>query len=211
MFSLMQLLLTFTIGFVGFSSQCVMTIGMQKEKSATASLVRQSLCPVFALLWQGLFFPDESLSWTSFAGFCTILLGLAVTVVFKAFRESSHKPKLYYSHVQSEEKPETQDMQEDGTPSKLDHTQCLPSLARDSRDPALNVLGKRSFFDEAPGVDRENEMIELLQKEGFSRRQAVLALEEVGWSSPKAALDILLDCKYGDAALQRSGDTVEDR
>ena len=39
-----------------------------KEKSATASLVRQSLCPVFALLWQGLFFPKDALAWTSFAG-----------------------------------------------------------------------------------------------------------------------------------------------
>ena len=83
-----QLLLALVIGAVGFSSQCAMTIGMQKngwrccrcdssccgswcsyeEKSATASLVRQSLCPVFALVWQGLFFPEERLSWTSFAG-----------------------------------------------------------------------------------------------------------------------------------------------
>ena len=32
MFGLMQLLLVLTIGFMGFSSQCAMTIGMQKDK-----------------------------------------------------------------------------------------------------------------------------------------------------------------------------------
>ena len=39
-----------------------------QEKSATASLIRQSLCPVFAMLWQPLCFPEDQLSWTSFAG-----------------------------------------------------------------------------------------------------------------------------------------------
>lgn len=82
-----QLSLSLAIGFTGFASQVAMTKGMQQEKSATGSLVRQSLCPIFALLWQWLCFPQDVLAWTSFAGFGTILLGLTVTVVAKAYRE----------------------------------------------------------------------------------------------------------------------------
>ena len=63
-----ELGLGLAIGFTGFLSQVAMTKGMQREKSATGSLVRQSLCPIFALLWQWLCFPEDVLEWTSFAG-----------------------------------------------------------------------------------------------------------------------------------------------
>lgn len=92
LFSRPQMVLGLMIGFTGFVSQIAMTKGMQKEKSATASLIRQSLCPIFALAWQALFFPADVLGWTSFAGFGTILMGLMVTVTAKACREREPPP-----------------------------------------------------------------------------------------------------------------------
>ena len=39
------------------------------------------------------------------------------------------------------------------------------------------------FFLSRPGQDREDQMVETLQSDGFSRRQAELALADVQWSS----------------------------
>lgn len=116
LFSRPQLAIALAIGTAGFLSQMAMTKGMQKEKSATSSLVRQSLGPVFALLWQGLFFPTDALTWSTFAGFGTILLGIIVTVVAKAYREEA--PQTYVSVEPKEElernKEEPEDVNESG-------------------------------------------------------------------------------------------------
>lgn len=139
LFSRQQLAVALGIGFCGFASQVAMTKGMQKEKSATASLIRQSLCPVFAMLWQPLCFPEDQLSWTSFAGFGTIMLGLLVTVVAKAFREPT---TTKYTEVAG--KDEGASVRNDD--SKVDEDDS-------------NVYGKRSF-PESPVGGLENEIIE---------------------------------------------------
>ncbi|CAJ1427636.1 unnamed protein product [Effrenium voratum] len=183
LFTRSELVMNVAVGALGFFSQCAMTKGMQKEKSATASLVRQSLCPCFALLWQLCFFPEDRLGWTSLAGFATILLGLAVTVTCKAFREQRAAGETY-GHLASEKN-------EDSPPASTD---CCAVVA-EAAD-AQAVYGKRSFFDEAPGETRERQMIHELQGDGFSQKQAELALAKVNWSSVQAARDVLLDVKY---------------
>lgn len=138
LFSRQQLAVALGIGCFGFASQVAMTKGMQKEKSATASLIRQSLCPVFAMLWQPLCFPEDQLSWTSFAGFGTIMLGLLVTVVAKAFREPT---TTKYTEVAGKD---------EGASVRNDDSK----VEDDS-----NVYGKRSF-PESPVGGLQNEIIE---------------------------------------------------
>lgn len=145
LFSRQQLALALGMGFFGFASQVAMTKGMQKEKSATASLVRQSLCPVFAMLWQPLMFPEDQLTWTSFAGFATIMLGLLVTVIAKGFREprepSAASAATKYSEVAGEE----------GAASVRNDDSI-------SVDEFRNVYGRS--FPEPPVGSLENEIIE---------------------------------------------------
>lgn len=182
LFTRRQLGLSIAIGLSGFAAHVAMAKGEQKGKPVTAKLVRQSLCPIFALLWQGLFFADV-LTWTSFAGFIALWLAV-VTVVAKACRETQAPEATKYTEVARNE-------QSEGSPVR--NVNCIGA------DDTC-VLGKRSFFDEGPGRDREDEMIEVLRADGFSRRQAELALAEVQWSSAKEALDILLDVKFQLAA-----------
>eukprot|EP00435_Cladocopium_sp_Y103_P007516 s1693_g2.t1 len=137
LFSRQQLAVALGMGFFGFASQVAMTKGMQKEKSATASLTRQSLCPVFAMLWQPLCFPEDQLSWTSFAGFGTIMVGLLVTVMAKAFREPVPKATKYSEVAGNEEGG---------------------SVRNDDTVDDSNIYGKRSFPESPLGL--ENEIIE---------------------------------------------------
>ncbi|CAE8621746.1 unnamed protein product [Polarella glacialis] len=88
----LQVALCLLCGLLGFWSQAAMTWGMQREKSATASLARQGLAPVSALILQLVFLPGDAVLWTTFAGFGCIITGLAVAVVAKTRRSSAATP-----------------------------------------------------------------------------------------------------------------------
>jgi len=84
-----QIALALGTGFLGFWSQVAMTKGMQREKSAIASVVRQGLAPIFSFLWQALFLPGDPMEWTAAVGFTIVLIGLVVAVLGKARRDAS--------------------------------------------------------------------------------------------------------------------------
>jgi drug/metabolite transporter (DMT)-like permease len=67
--------------FVGAWSQILMTIGMQREKSAAATSMRMSDV-VFAFLWQSIFTSDRA-SLLSISGACLVAGGIMLIVVSK--------------------------------------------------------------------------------------------------------------------------------
>jgi len=88
-----QVGMSLLVGFLGFWSQAAMTYGMQREKSATATVARQALSPVSAFVLQITFEPGDPLFWSTFVGFAIILSGLVLTVMGKAMRSSDSKEK----------------------------------------------------------------------------------------------------------------------
>lgn len=73
--------LIFTGGFIGAWSQIAMTLGMQREKSATATAMRMSDV-VFGFIWQMLFTPDP-ISFLSVIGAFLVTGSIMVVVIFK--------------------------------------------------------------------------------------------------------------------------------
>lgn len=80
-FSTAQMLMIFGGGFVGAVSQILMTIGMQREKSATATAMRMSDV-VFGFIWQNLFTRD-AVSLLSLVGAMLVASSILIIVVFK--------------------------------------------------------------------------------------------------------------------------------
>jgi drug/metabolite transporter (DMT)-like permease len=78
-FSWKALFLLFVGGFVGTWSQAAMTIGMQREKSASATAMRMSDV-VFGFLWQALFTKDPILPLTLFGAL--LVTGSILIIVF---------------------------------------------------------------------------------------------------------------------------------
>jgi drug/metabolite transporter (DMT)-like permease len=76
-----QLLLLFLGGFIGSWSQVAMTVGMQREKSATASAMRMSDV-VFGFIWQVLFTQD-AVSGLSVLGAVLVTSSIMVVIVMK--------------------------------------------------------------------------------------------------------------------------------
>lgn len=74
---------------LGFVGQILGTIGQQREKSATGSLVRKGVSPLFAIIMQATLMPSDPLPWTTFVGFTIIFLGLSVVIADKAKREAN--------------------------------------------------------------------------------------------------------------------------
>ncbi|CAK9109989.1 Solute carrier family 35 member G1 (Partner of STIM1) (Transmembrane protein 20) [Durusdinium trenchii] len=173
------------ITLAAFASQAAMTKGIALEKTAVGAMVVQSFIPVFSFVWQQLFFlPNAAFTWQSLVGLASIFMG--VSLVVKGQR------KMEYQEVAADDKKET------GDESPNQNVQCMFT-------PDDQMYGKRSFFHEGPGVHREEEMMETLQRDGFSRRQAELALTEVQWASPEAALDILDLLGRGETMHQLGG------
>jgi len=79
--SRMQYLLIFAGGFIGAWSQIAMTVGMQREKSATATAMRMSDV-VFGFMWQILFTPDVT-NLLSIFGAILVASSILVIVIFK--------------------------------------------------------------------------------------------------------------------------------
>lgn len=73
-------------GFLGFSSQVCMTIGMQNSKSATGSLMRQSGI-VFAFAFQVMFVPEEGISLSTIVGALIITSAMIMLGVWKSREE----------------------------------------------------------------------------------------------------------------------------
>lgn len=73
--------LIFAGGFIGAWSQISMTLGMQREKSATATAMRMSDV-VFGFIWQMLFTPDP-ISYLSVLGALLVTGSIMVVVIFK--------------------------------------------------------------------------------------------------------------------------------
>jgi len=92
-FSRQDWLFALGVGWLGFVGQCLMTWGLQREKSALSSVVIQGLGPVYALVLQIVFLPTESVAPSTLVGFGMILAGLAVAVVGKWHRER-HEQKV---------------------------------------------------------------------------------------------------------------------
>lgn len=78
---------TLFCGLLGFVGQAALTYGAQHEKSASSSLVRQGMSPLFALALQIIFLPGDPLLGTTFAGFIVIAIGMATVFVAKATRD----------------------------------------------------------------------------------------------------------------------------
>jgi drug/metabolite transporter (DMT)-like permease len=77
-----KFLLIFTAGFIGTWSQIAMTIGMQREKSATAIAMRMSDI-LFGFTWQALFTADE-VSLLSVFGAMLVVSSVMILVAFKS-------------------------------------------------------------------------------------------------------------------------------
>lgn len=76
-----QMALIFIAGFIGAWSQIAMTVGMQREKSATASAMRMSDI-IFGFIWQILFTTD-SISYLSVIGSILVSGSIIIVVMFK--------------------------------------------------------------------------------------------------------------------------------
>merc|ERR1712232_1065699 len=75
------------MGFLGFVSQIACTIGMQREKSASAGIARQALAPVLGFLWQVLLVPNDPIFWTAPAGGAILIACLILTILAKLQRK----------------------------------------------------------------------------------------------------------------------------
>ena len=75
--------LVFTAGLIGAFSQIVMTIGMQREKSALATGMRMTDV-VFGFIWQALF-TNEAVSTLSLGGAFLVVLSVFILVGAKAY------------------------------------------------------------------------------------------------------------------------------
>lgn len=76
------------MGLIAFCGSSCMTWGMQREKSATGSVVQSSLTPVCAMLFQLYFVPGEKLQLSTLFGFVVMFSGMLTTVTGKAHREN---------------------------------------------------------------------------------------------------------------------------
>ena len=88
-FSWMIILVIVITGYIGAWSQISMTVGMQREKSASATAMRMSDV-VFGYLWQVLFTHD-AVSLLSIIGAFIITASILIIVIFKAKPESEIK------------------------------------------------------------------------------------------------------------------------
>lgn len=79
--------LIFTGAFIGAWSQAAMTIGMQREKSASATAMRMSDV-VFGFLWQALFTVDK-INTLAIIGAVLVSCSILIVVVFKPQSDSS--------------------------------------------------------------------------------------------------------------------------
>ena len=79
---LFELFVIISIGFVGSWSQIAMTVGMQREKSATATGMRMSDV-FFGFIWQVLFTRDNKLSLLSIFGAMLVMGSIFVLIVLK--------------------------------------------------------------------------------------------------------------------------------
>lgn len=185
LFTQQQLGVALLLSLLGFASQIAQIKGMQQARIASASVIHYMLCPLLGLLYQHLVLPEE-LTWTSFAGYGFVSMAIVMSHLAKERRvQLAAPPAPKYSEVARSE------TRSEGEGSLAQSVECMGFNPQDA-----SVYGKRSFFDEGPGQDWEDEMIEALQSDGFSRRQAELALAEVQWSSREEALDVLLDVKF---------------
>lgn len=73
---------------LGAFSQIAMTVGMQKEKSATATAMRMSDV-VFGYIWQVLFTNDNVINALSLAGAALIMCSILGLVIYKGMQASS--------------------------------------------------------------------------------------------------------------------------
>jgi len=80
--SLWQYSLLFGGGFIGAWSQIAMTVGMQREKSATATGMRMSDV-LFGFVWQVIFTPVDAVSWLSLLGAFMVSASILIIVLFK--------------------------------------------------------------------------------------------------------------------------------
>jgi len=88
-----QMSLALLFGLLSFGSQAAMTYGMQREKSATATVVGKALDPICCFLLQIIFQPGDPLFWSTFVGCAIILGGLVLTVVGKVMRSDATEVK----------------------------------------------------------------------------------------------------------------------
>lgn len=79
--------LALAAGLLGSLGQMFNTWGMQREKTATASLVQKGLSPFFGFFNQVMFLPGDPVYWTTIAGFCVTGVSLVVTSLGKWSRE----------------------------------------------------------------------------------------------------------------------------
>lgn len=201
LFTQEQLGVALLVSLLGFASQIAQIKGMQQANIASASVIHYTLCSLLGLLYQHLFLSEE-LTWTSFVGYGFVSMAIVMSHLAKERRaQLAAPPAPKYSEVPRSEAPEVPEARSEGEGSPAQSVECMGFNPQDA-----SVYGKRSFFDEGPGEDREDEMIEALQRDGFSRRQAELALAEVQWSSREEALDVLLDVKF---QLSSSGKPLE--
>ncbi len=79
---LFEVCVCIAVGFLGAWSQIAMTVGMQREKSATATGMRMS--DVFCgFLWQVLFTNDSDVSLLSIFGAVLVITSIVMLIVFK--------------------------------------------------------------------------------------------------------------------------------
>lgn len=79
--SVYQFTLIFLGGFIGAWSQVAMTVGMQREKSATATAMRMSDI-IFGYIWQ-VMFTDDTANWLSILGAFLITFSVLIIVAYK--------------------------------------------------------------------------------------------------------------------------------
>ena len=82
-----EYLLIISSGLMGTVSQIAMTVGMQREKSANATVVRMSEV-LFGFMWQVLL-TDDRVNLLSVLGSVLITAGVMIIVIFKQSDEQT--------------------------------------------------------------------------------------------------------------------------
>lgn len=100
-----QMLLIFSAGFIGAWSQIAMTVGMQREKSATATAMRMSDV-LFGFIWQVLFTSD-AISTLSIIGAALVTVSIFIIVLCKPLPPQSPAPAPLCTDASSSRNPES--------------------------------------------------------------------------------------------------------
>eukprot|EP00435_Cladocopium_sp_Y103_P038311 s3488_g10.t1 len=77
LFTQQQLGVALLLSLLGFGSQMAQIKAIQQARIASASVIHHMLCPLLALLYQHLVFPNEELTWSSFAGYGLVSTAIA--------------------------------------------------------------------------------------------------------------------------------------